>query len=45
MFYQYSLEVERSIKERIKEVEQYEIPFIYDGEPGLDDFLADVAQA
>ena len=38
-------EVERSIKERIKEAERYNIPFIYDGEPGLDDFLADVAQS
>jgi hypothetical protein len=38
-------EVERSVKERIKEAEQYEIPFIYDGEPGLDDFLADVVQS
>jgi hypothetical protein len=37
-------EVERSVKERIKEAEQHEIPFIYDGEPGLDDFLADVTQ-
>ena len=38
-------EIERNIKERIKEAEAYNIPFIYDGEPGLDDFLADVAES
>ena len=38
-------EVERTIKKRIKEAEPYNIPFIYDGEPGLDDFLADVAES
>ena len=38
-------EIERNIKERIKEAEPYNIPFIYDGEPGLDDFLADVAES
>ena len=38
-------EVEETIKERIKEAEPYNIPFIYDGEPGLDDFLADVAES
>jgi hypothetical protein len=38
-------EIERSVKERIKEAEPYNIPFIYDGEPGLDDFLADVAES
>ena len=37
-------EIECSVKERIKEAEPYSIPFIYDGEPGLDDFLADVAE-
>ena len=37
-------EIERTVKERIKEAEPYNIPFIYDGEPGLDDFLADVAE-
>jgi len=37
-------EIERIVKERIKEAEPYNIPFIYDGEPGLDDFLADVAE-
>ena len=38
-------EIERIIKERIKEADSYNIPFIYDGEPGLDDFLADVAES
>ncbi|MFH1932896.1 MAG: hypothetical protein ABIN18_15070 [Pseudomonadota bacterium] len=38
-------EIERNIKERIKEAEPYNIPFIYDGEPGLDDFLSDVADS
>ena len=38
-------EIERTIKERIKEAKSYDIPFIYDGEPGLDDFLADVADS
>ena len=37
-------EIERTIKERIKEADFYNIPFLYDGEPGLDDFLADVAE-
>jgi hypothetical protein len=38
-------EIERIVKERIKEAESYNIPFIYDGEPGLDDFLSDVAES
>jgi len=38
-------EIERNIKERIKEAEPYNIPFIYDGEPGLDDFLSEVAES
>ena len=38
-------EIERIIKERIKEADAYNIPFVYDGEPGLDDFLADVAES
>jgi len=38
-------EIEHNIKERIKEAEPYNIPFIYDGEPGLDDFLCDVAES
>jgi len=36
--------IEHTIKERIKEAEPYNIPFIYDGEPGLDDFLSEVAE-
>ena len=38
-------EIERTIKKRIKEAKPYNIPFLYDGEPGLDDFLADVAES
>ena len=38
-------EVEKVIKERIKDNERYKIPFIYDGEPGLDTFLADMTQS
>lgn len=38
-------EIERLIKERIKEAEPYNIPFLYDGEPGLDDFLAQTAES
>ena len=38
-------EIERSIKERIKKHERYQIPFVYDGEPGLDTFLVDVAES
>ena len=38
-------EIETTIKARIKEAEPYNIPFLYDGEPGLDDFLADVAES
>ena len=38
-------EIEHNIKERIKEADPYNIPFIYDGEPGLDDFLSDVADS
>jgi hypothetical protein len=38
-------DIERSIKGRIKETEHYNIPFVYDGEPGLDDFLAGVAES
>ena len=38
-------EIEQKIKERIEEAEAYNVPFIYDGEPGLDDFLSDVAES
>jgi len=37
-------EIERKIKERIKDAEPYNIPFIYDGESGLDDFLSECAE-
>jgi hypothetical protein len=38
-------EIENNIKTRIKQAKHYDIPFLYDGEPGLDDFLADVAES
>ncbi len=38
-------EVEQTIKERIKEKEQYNILFVYNGELGLDDFLANIAES
>jgi hypothetical protein len=38
-------DIERTIKERIKKTEVSGIPFIYDGELGLDDFLSEVAEA
>jgi hypothetical protein len=38
-------EIENNIKARIKQAKHYNIPFLYDGEPGLDDFLADVADS
>ena len=38
-------DIEQTIKERIKQAEPYNIPFVYDGETGLDDFLADVAES
>ena len=38
-------EIESMIEERIKEAESYNIPFIYDGEPGFDDFFSDVADS
>jgi len=37
-------EIEGTIRDRIRESKAYDIPFIYDGEPGLDDFLADLIQ-
>jgi hypothetical protein len=33
-------DIEASVKERLKGMEDHRIPFVYDGEPGLDDFLA-----
>ncbi|MCF8081892.1 MAG: hypothetical protein K9M96_02260 [Deltaproteobacteria bacterium] len=38
-------EIDRIIRERIKQNKQYQIPFIYDGEPGLDTFLSGVAES
>jgi len=38
-------DIELDIKKRIKEAGPWNIPFIYDGEPGLDNFLADVAES
>jgi hypothetical protein len=37
--------IEHVIKERIKQTKSSGIPFIYDGEPGLDDFLSEVAES
>ena len=38
-------DIESIVKERMKEAKAYDIPFIYDGEPGLDDFLAGTAES
>jgi hypothetical protein len=38
-------DIEQVVKDRFKETKAADIPFIYDGEPGLDDFLADVAES
>lgn len=38
-------EVERTVRDRLREAESYKVPFIYDGEPGLDNFLAEVVEA
>ena len=38
-------DIELNIKKRIKEAAPWNIPFIYDGEPGLANFLADVAES
>ena len=38
-------DIESDIKKRIKEAGPWNIPFIYDGEPGLDNFLADIAES
>jgi len=37
--------IEQQIKERLKQNERHPLSFVYDGEPGLDQFLADVAQS
>ena len=38
-------EIDNAIKARIKGTADHPIPFVYDGEPGLDDFLSGVAEA
>jgi len=38
-------EIERAIKGRMKDCDQLDMPFIYDGEPGLDTFLAGIADS
>ena len=37
-------QIEQIIKERFKQTKASGIPFIYDGEPGLDSFLSDIAE-
>eukprot|EP01008_Symbiontida_sp_HLA12_P001727 NODE_28_length_1935_cov_2.598234_g26_i0.p1 GENE.NODE_28_length_1935_cov_2.598234_g26_i0~~NODE_28_length_1935_cov_2.598234_g26_i0.p1 ORF type:complete len:463 (+),score=79.80 NODE_28_length_1935_cov_2.598234_g26_i0:367-1755(+) len=36
-------QIEKTVRERIIDCNK-KIPFVYDGEPGLDDFLADIAE-
>jgi hypothetical protein len=38
-------EIEQQIKGRLKPTETHPVSFVFDGEPGLDHFLADVAQS
>jgi hypothetical protein len=38
-------DVERIVKDRFKQTKAVGIPFIYDGEPGLDNFLSDIAES
>ena len=38
-------EIEGKVKERVKEEKNCNIPFVYDGEVGLDDFLSEVAES
>lgn len=38
-------EIERRVKERVKKGDPHNIPFVYDGEAGLDDFLSEVAES
>jgi hypothetical protein len=38
-------DIEDIVKERFKKTKATGIPFIYDGEPGLDDFLSDIAES
>jgi hypothetical protein len=37
--------IEDIIKKRIKKNGQHPLPFVYDGEPGLDTFLSDIAES
>ena len=37
--------IEKQIKERLKQNDTHRLSFVYDGEPGLDQFLADVAES
>ena len=37
-------EIEGIVKERLNDKKASGLPFIYDGEPGLDDFLSDMAE-
>jgi hypothetical protein len=41
--------IEKTVRNRIEETgpeaKQYKLPFVYDGEPGLDNFLADIAES
>ena len=38
-------DIEKIIKQRLKETKASGIPFIYDGEPGLDNFLSEVTES
>ncbi len=38
-------EIEEGVRKRIKEAERHKIPFVWDGEPGMDAFLADIAES
>jgi len=38
-------DIEKIIKERLKQTKASGIPFIYDGEPGLDNFLSEVTES
>ena len=38
-------DIEKIVKERLKATKASGIPFIYDGEPGLDNFLSEVAES
>jgi transposase-like protein len=38
-------QIENIVKDRIKKNEQHQLPFVYDGEPGLDTFLSDIAES